>query len=129
MIDPQAATDQEVDAWLAKHCLELRTKDGRWYNEGTCLHILGGVHPTSDYEQLVMCEAKVQDRWQLSWQRQLNGTYSCAAMLSEDADGMSWKGSWANVEAGSSSELRARAGLVVAVMIYEEENKNKEEHK
>ncbi len=102
-LDPQTASDAEIDAWLAK---ENRTiNDGDW-------------HPTSDYSQTIMCENKVRERW---WHgcTYLNEEWIASAEHKEcDVDEMH-----RFVNIWHKQELSARARLVVAILQYEKEKR------
>ena len=119
-MNPLTATDAEVDAWLAEHCHEAHNQYKAGWTVGEIWH------PTSDYDQLVLCEAKVSDRWRLrlaqlppAWAKSVClETYECMA----DPWGDDTVDDEVHVFSRHASELSARARLVVATLQWEAEH-------
>ena len=107
-MNPQTASDAEVDAWLAEHCPEAY--EALYKKEGV---INGEWHPTQDYDQLTLCEAKVKDRCYMhfQWSPILNQWCADTTLLPSQSE----------EEIKNNSELSARARLVVAILQFEQE--------
>jgi hypothetical protein len=102
MIDPQTASDQEVDAWLWTHCLGRREDEKEAFQDMTS----DEWRPTEYYLHCTTCEAKVRDRWVLYYSGHENTWHSWAM----DSD---------RIDIDGHPELSARARLVVAILQYE----------
>lgn len=122
VIDPQTATDQEIDAWLAEYCMEWHLEGDVWCDKnGHGQYFITTWLPHRLYEQLMLCEEKVRERWTLRLS-QINpellnygllDPFQAVADVAEDDSDL--------IRASGMSELSARARLVVAILLYERE--------
>jgi hypothetical protein len=136
-MNPETATDAEVSAWLAEHCMGWHIitvpltiagqKDDAqmgMYSDYTgenqsseSIMRVEDFHPTSDYDQLVMCEDKVRDRWTIGLQQE-------DTLKHEDEQFYAY----ASVEGDIRfdlyfrNELSARCRLIVMILLWEKKH-------